>query len=676
MVACTGVRFMFNGLRNLKVRQQLLLVCLALAMPAVACAVLLLKGQISELQGAHRTHAGLTYLQQVQELSGLVLTHRGRMINVALLAEDAESARTETRQLQSGIETAMTALQQQMEMDADAFAIAGKLAESNRIWADLVKDDGVVTATASYAGHNALLDELVSMGVAIVEQSGLMRDPASQTWKLAQLLWVDAPQTRLQLLNGRDLANMIARKSIRVRADQLKIVSQIALLDAQLERLRSAMALPVGDVPVINSNLEMLLQRSDELMQAAHAQLIAESEPLSPASLYASGNAAENSLHAITALLRQQLQDSVTARSQQVRWSVLVVTALIVVAAVVVAALAFSLCGAISRGMHDIGMGLRQLSSGQLRTESEYAAHGEFAVLHAELDKLGAVLQATMLRVNDAAQGVYTTARNMAADADELNRRSQQQAAGLEQTAAGMQQMTEVLRLSADKARQANRVADTACSQADHGGQVVVQTVAAINDINRSSRRMADIIGVIDEIAFQTNLLALNAAVEAARAGENGRGFAVVAGEVRGLAQRSASAAREIKTLIDDSVNKVEVGVRLVNQSGDTLNELVRAIRQVSHLVAQIAVASHQQACAIEQSNTAIGVMDGSTHENMQLVERTQLAGHALESEARELLQIIRFFDLGSHQVELPVMSAGDSERPTSHSEGDHRAAA
>ena len=202
------------------------------------------------------------------------------------------------------------------------------------------------------------------------------------------------------------------------------------------------------------------------------------------------------------------------------------------------------------------------------------------------------------------------------------------------------------MKQSAENAGQANQLASAARAQAEQGGQVVEQAVAAMGAIHQSSKKIADIIGVIDEIAFQTNLLALNAAVEAARAGEQGRGFAVVAGEVRKLAQRSADAAKEIKALITDSVTKVEDGGALVERSGKTLQEIVTAIKKVSDIVAEMAAASREQASGIEQVNKAILQMDQTTQQNAALVEQTAAASHAMGEQAQQLQQLMAFFKL------------------------------
>jgi len=226
-----------------------------------------------------------------------------------------------------------------------------------------------------------------------------------------------------------------------------------------------------------------------------------------------------------------------------------------------------------------------------------------------------------------------------------------------------MEQLTGTVKQSADHAGQANQLAAAARAQAEQGGRVVEQAIVAMGAIDQSSRKIADIIGVIDEIAFQTNLLALNAAVEAARAGEQGRGFAVVASEVRKLAQRSADAAKEIKALITDSVVKVEDGGKLVEQSGQTLREIVMSVKKVSDIVAEIAAAASEQASGIEQANQAILRMDQVTQQNVALVEQTSAVSRTMGDQAHQLHELIDFFKLDESVIGTAETAKNDTRR-------------
>jgi methyl-accepting chemotaxis protein len=273
------------------------------------------------------------------------------------------------------------------------------------------------------------------------------------------------------------------------------------------------------------------------------------------------------------------------------------------------------------------------------------------------LDRLNQDVNATVKKLTEVMQNIQQTAQSVSQGADEisqgnvyLSQRTEEQAASLEETAASMEEMTATVQQNADNSRQAAQLATTAKQRAEQGSQVVGSAILAMNEINSSSRKIADIISVIDEIAFQTNLLALNAAVEAARAGEQGRGFAVVASEVRNLAQRSAAAAKEIKELIKDSSEKVSEGARLTNQSGETLDEIMMAVKKVSDIVAEIAAASQEQSSGIKQVNKVVAQLDEVTQQNAALVEESTSASDSMRNQAQNLKQQISFFKLPESQ--------------------------
>ncbi|MEO7073358.1 MAG: methyl-accepting chemotaxis protein, partial [Rhodanobacter sp.] len=238
---------------------------------------------------------------------------------------------------------------------------------------------------------------------------------------------------------------------------------------------------------------------------------------------------------------------------------------------------------------------------------------------------------------------------------DDLSQRTQEQASSLEETASSMEEMTSTVKQNAENASHANQLARGARQQAERGGEVAGKAILAMGEIDISSRKIGDIVGLIQEIAFQTNLLALNAAVEAARAGEQGRGFAVVATEVRSLAQRSANAAKEIKTLIHDSEDKVRSGSELVNQSGKALAEIVDSIKKVTDIVAEIAAASQEQSAGIDQVNNAVMQMDEMTQQNAALVEEASAAARAMQEQAAELNAQVGFFQLSDTIAAAPA---------------------
>jgi len=285
-----------------------------------------------------------------------------------------------------------------------------------------------------------------------------------------------------------------------------------------------------------------------------------------------------------------------------------------------------------------------RIASGELGNDVRVESTDELGRLLEALKRMDGKLVEIVGGVRGSADAVGAAARQLSHGNDDLSQRTQEQAAALEETASSMEQMTATVKQNADNARQANQLAVGAREQAERGGAVVQRAIAAVGEINNSSRKIADIIGVIDEIAFQTNLLALNAAVEAARAGEQGRGFAVVATEVRNLAQRSASAAKEIKGLINDSVDKVKVGSELVDESGQTLSEIMESVKKVTDIVAEIAAASEEQPAGIEQVNNAVSQMDNVTQQNAALVEEASAASKSMEQQSGTLVTQIGYF--------------------------------
>jgi methyl-accepting chemotaxis protein len=294
-----------------------------------------------------------------------------------------------------------------------------------------------------------------------------------------------------------------------------------------------------------------------------------------------------------------------------------------------------------------IGLGLERLAAGDLTYRLETALPGAYEALrdnlNATMDQLQDLVRSIVLNTG----GISAGTDEITQASDDLSRRTEQQAASLEQTAAALDEITATVRKTADGAKQASDVVLRTRKDAEQSGEVVRQAVEAMGGIEQSSQQISQIIGVIDEIAFQTNLLALNAGVEAARAGDAGRGFAVVASEVRALAQRSAEAAKEIKTLISTSAQQVGTGVKLVGETGQALARITAQVGEITAAVSEIAASAQEQAAGLHQVNTAINQMDQVTQQNAAMVEQSTAASHALAKETAELVQLTKRFHLG-----------------------------
>jgi methyl-accepting chemotaxis protein len=316
----------------------------------------------------------------------------------------------------------------------------------------------------------------------------------------------------------------------------------------------------------------------------------------------------------------------------------------------------------------DTGMLSQAASEGRIQIRADAGKHqGDFRTIVEGVNATLETIVAPIIVVKTAIDSISTAAKEISAGNADLSHRTEQQAASLEETAASMEELASTVKQNVDNAKHANQMAVTASEVAVKGGNVVQQVVGTMSAINESSRKIVDIISVIDGIALQTNILALNAAVEAARAGEQGRGFAVVASEVRNLAQRSAAAAKEIKALIGDSVEKVEDGTKLVGEAGKTMAEIVASVKRVTDIMSEIAAASVEQSSGINQVNQAVTQMDEVTQQNAALVEQAAAAAESLEEQAATLLETVAQFRLDSDGRSAPPPRRAASLRVVAH---------
>jgi len=332
-----------------------------------------------------------------------------------------------------------------------------------------------------------------------------------------------------------------------------------------------------------------------------------------------------------------------------------------VMAVLLGALISWRLTVGITRALREAVAVAESVAAGDLTVRSQLSqTRDEVGLLLAALGRMRENLAKIVHQIRQGTDNIATASRQIASGNADLSSRTEEQASSLTQTASSMEELTSTVRQNAENSREAKQLAVCASNVVVKGGEVMSQVVNTMQDINTSSQKIVDIIGVIDGIAFQTNILALNAAVEAARAGEQGRGFAVVASEVRNLAHRSAAAAKEIKTLIDDSIGKVDVGSKLVVQAGTTMDEIVDGVKRVADILADITVASQEQSDGIGQVNQAITQMDQATQQNAALVEQTAAAARSLQDQTQTLAQAVSVFCIGA----APVRAAACAPRP------------
>ena len=341
-----------------------------------------------------------------------------------------------------------------------------------------------------------------------------------------------------------------------------------------------------------------------------------------------------------TDMVNTTKSDTIAFTNQSLTISIILVGVAILLGVV----LSFMLTRSVTRPLENAVKIARTIASGDLNAKIEVTSNDEVGQLLEAMQLMNNSLQNVIWHVRQGIDTFASASKEIASGNMDLSSRTEQQASSLEETASSMEELTSTVRQNADNARQANQLAMTASDVAVKSGAVVAQVVDTMHSIHESSKKISDIISVIDGIAFQTNILALNAAVEAARAGEQGRGFAVVATEVRSLAQRSAGAAREIKALIDDSVGKIEVGNKLVDQAGATMDDVVTSVKRVNDIMAEITEASREQTDGIEQVNQAITQMDTVTQQNAALVEQSAAAAEALQGQAASLADTVSVF--------------------------------
>ena len=510
-----------------------------------------------------------------------------------------------------------------------------------------------LAAPASFAGHSALVELQLDLHGRIVSHYGLDLDPEPVSYHLVIATMTQMPQLTEQLgkLRGSG-AGILARGQATV-ADRAMLGGLSESARGEMHRLLTTLERALEHDPALRERMAGPIEQAragvERTREMLRTDLIeAEALTLPSAEYFQATTKAIDQVFAVHGLASEALAGALqvrTARLQRTEWLVIGLSVLMV-----------GLCGLLARSIvrtilqatDDARRMAERIAAGDLSPEPLRAGEDELGRMVQAMEAMRLSLTEVVGTVRENAVSVAAASAQIAQGNIDLSSRTEQQAAALQQTAATMDQLGSTVSHNADHAREADGLAREASTLASRGGEMVSQVVGTMGGISEASRKIGDIIGVVDSIAFQTNILALNAAVEAARAGEQGRGFAVVATEVRNLAQRSAEAAREIKALISTSVERVEQGVSLVDQTGRSVGEVVASIRRVSDIVAQISAASAEQSTGVAQVGQAVTQMDRATQQNAALVEQSAAAAGTLKSQAEQLVDAVARFRIAA----------------------------
>jgi methyl-accepting chemotaxis protein len=648
---------MSRGIRSLNFSTKLLVIMIAGIFPLVVLSTLYLS---QKQQSIDEVQAELTGLNRYQNLEAMLLPVGVHEIWSAAAAAGEGAA----DKLQAATDALTRVMARQDEVNQQLSASAGDARHWNEVkaaWNQLSASHPASVADVIRL-HSALRQKILDYRDYIATDSRLLLDPDPITHFLIDATVVRIPDYESYVTQMRSHAAAVGAAGKSTVADDELITRDQVLAQGALDQITADInhaaeggAAGVAARPATQAALAQVSGAFDGFRKYVRQNVTsgAISDPLDSVLQNASQlTAAISSFHDdMQRTVQQRLRQNLAAmRATRDRMVLLVALAV---------ALGMGFMGVVIlttvNGMNAAVAVVSHLAEGDYTHEISFQGSDELARMMQALQGMQHKLSGVLSSVKDSAITVATAARQINAGTSDLSARTEQQAANLEETASSMEEMTATVKQNADNAKLADKLAQAARDQAEHGGAIVEQTVAAMAAINVSSRKISDIISVIDEIAFQTNLLALNAAVEAARAGDQGRGFAVVASEVRSLAQRSASAAKEIKALIHDSVGKVADGSRLVSESGRHLGEIVAAVKKVSDVVGEISNASQEQAASAEEISRAVLQMDESTQQNAAMVEQASAAAGSMNDQAARLTELTAFFKLQETERLAPV---------------------
>jgi len=676
-----------NVLRSLKLIYKFLLVLVIICIPTVLFAGLYFGSKSDEVEFSAKEVSGVDYLlpthdvlQQVSKYTALLTAEAA-----VVMPSQKNLFRQQASSQESAVNNAMA------QVDAIENAQEGELGLTGN-WAAIKSEWSGVRGGGQADSGTRLAAKLTAFMVNIGDASNLVLDPELDSYYLMDAIVIKLPELQNEIEAVRNLMRKRAAGGNRA----VPLVDVMVHLDRAKQKLvgtRVSMETAFSKNTDIQGQLASALRglegEAEAFIQLAESEAKKRSISMDAVASQAdSAQSAWHSLYAATAPeLKKLLEERVSALDAEMYANGTIVLVCLLIALFMAYMVYRSITGPINQAIQtfnniqrgdlsseidargsdesaqllqslkdmqqslgaidEVANMLDAMAAGDMKTRITAPYEGKFDVLKNDVNKLADTFVGVVGNIQETTSAVKVAANEISEGNKNLSSRTENQAASLEQTAASMEEITSTIKQNTENARQADQLSAVARETAEEGGKVVSRAIEAMNTINDSSTKIADIISVIDEIAFQTNLLALNASVEAARAGEQGRGFAVVAGEVRNLAGRSATAAKEIKELIEDSVGKVEEGSELVNHSGETLKEIVASVTKVSDIVSEITSASEEQSLGIEEMNRAITQIDEVTQQNTALVEEVAAASEATGDQAADLERQMMFFDLG-----------------------------
>lgn len=649
--------FLFSPAVRLMQRMRLLpkfgLVGLLFVLPLLLVCGLLFGQMQRSIDDTGRQREGLHQLRATMAVQQLLLQHRA-LHHLGLAG--AQPAMERAAALRPRLAEAIGALDTEAlrEFGADQL-----LADIRKKWSDLEAGLPDAKAKESYAAHSAMMTRLTQLATLLAEHSGLTLDSEFAVHHLARLGLVTLPElaSAVSDLAGRGAAYIDT--GLQEPGEDLLLSSTVMISQRTLAQLPAQIDVLIGAAPALAPVLTLqqdVLPQAEAFLSRTRNEVLNAYEQTNGMAFIDAGLDAAGGLQQATNAAAEQLELQLAQRVQRQNRHRALIAAGVAAALAVAAWLLAGFTLSFRRDIAALEQAVARAARGDLGARADTQSRDEIGHLAGALGEMNLGLTGLVRQVRGGSVAICSAAAEIASGNADLSTRTEAQASALQQTVTAMEELTAAVQRNSDGAAEANRLTLAAASVADQGSAAVDRVVASMAAVKASSRKVIDIVRVIDELAFQTNLLALNAAVEAARAGIHGRGFAVVAAEVRALAQRSAQASHEIRDLIDDAVQETDRGNTLVVDAGNTMRELLAAVRRVAHIMQDISDASVEQAAGITQVSQAIGQVDDLTQRNAALVEQAAQAAGALHEQANHLLQSVAVFRLGDqHSAEVMV---------------------